>query len=45
MAAESSVYAALMFEQAQSCYAMNTNDKKEGIASFFEKRKPVFTGN
>jgi enoyl-CoA hydratase len=44
MAAESSVYAALMFEQAQSCYCMNTEDKKEGIASFFEKRKPVYKG-
>lgn len=44
MAAESSVYAALMFEQAQSCYCMNMEDKKEGIASFFEKRKPVYTG-
>lgn len=44
MAAESSVYAALMFEQAQSCYSMNTEDKKEGIASFFEKRKPAYKG-
>ena len=44
MAAESSVYAAQMFEQAQSCYGLNSKDKQEGINSFFEKRKPVYTG-
>jgi len=44
MAAESSVYAAQMFEQAQSCYGLNSKDKMEGINSFFEKRKPVYTG-
>ena len=31
MAAESSVYAAQMFEQAQSCYGLNSKDKQEEL--------------
>ena len=42
VAAEGNTYAALMFEQAQSIYSFSTEDKNEAVASFIEKRKPVF---
>jgi enoyl-CoA hydratase len=44
LAAESSVRAGLLFEQAQTTYCCGTEDQKEAIAAFFEKRKPVFKG-
>ncbi|MEA1962495.1 MAG: enoyl-CoA hydratase/isomerase family protein [Bacillota bacterium] len=44
VANESSVGAALLFEQAQSTFCCGTEDQKEGIAAFFEKRRPVFKG-
>jgi enoyl-CoA hydratase len=44
LAAESSVKAGLLFEQAQTTYCCGTEDQKEAIAAFFEKRKPVFKG-
>ncbi|MGE5405271.1 MAG: enoyl-CoA hydratase/isomerase family protein [Candidatus Saccharibacteria bacterium] len=44
LAVESSRMASLHFEYAQSTYCCGTEDQKEAIASFFEKRKPVFKG-
>lgn len=44
LAAESSVRAGLLFEQAQTTYCCGTEDQKEAINAFFEKRKPVFKG-
>lgn len=42
LASESSLMAGLYFEQAQSTYCCGTEDQKEAIKAFFEKRKPVF---
>lgn len=42
VASENSTEAGLLFEQAQSIYCSGTNDFKEGITSFIEKRKPEF---
>ncbi|MDO4540275.1 MAG: enoyl-CoA hydratase/isomerase family protein [Syntrophomonadaceae bacterium] len=44
VANESSVAASLLFEQAQSTFCCGTYDQKEGIASFFEKRKANYEG-
>lgn len=44
MAVDSSVRGGLMFEQAQTTYCCGTEDQKEAIAAFYEKRKPVFKG-
>lgn len=41
---ESSMYAGLLFEQAQSVFCCGTDDKNEAIAAFFEKRAPKFQG-
>jgi len=42
IAADNSVEAGLLFEQAQSIYCSGTYDFKEGITSFMEKRNPKF---
>ncbi len=44
LAAESSMYAGLLFEQAQSVFCCGTDDKNEAINAFFEKRTPKFSG-
>lgn len=44
LAIESSMNAALLFEQAQSIACFMSDDLKEGINAFIEKRKPVFKG-
>jgi enoyl-CoA hydratase len=44
LAAESSMYAGLLYEQAQSIFCLGTEDKKEAITAFFEKRTPEFNG-
>lgn len=42
VAAENSTEAGLLFEQAQSIYCCGSEDLKEGISAFIEKRKAVF---
>ena len=44
LAAESSMHAGLLYEQAQSVFCCGTNDMDEAIAAFFEKRSPKFNG-
>lgn len=44
VAMESSLYAGLLFEQAQSAFCFSTGDIKEAAAAFFERRKPHFKG-
>jgi enoyl-CoA hydratase len=42
LAKESSVASGLYFEQAQATYCCGTEDQKEAISAFIEKRKPVY---
>lgn len=42
---ESSLEVALEQEAAMQGIAVGTNDVKEGITSFFEKRPPNFSGS
>ena len=42
LANESSVAAGLFFEQAQATYCCGTEDQKEALQAFIEKRPPVF---
>ncbi|MFZ5646771.1 MAG: enoyl-CoA hydratase/isomerase family protein [Bacillota bacterium] len=44
LAMESSLQAGLLYEQAQSAFCFGTEDMKEAVMSFFEKRKPQFKG-
>lgn len=42
LAKESSVASGLYFEQAQATYCCGTEDQKEAIAAFIEKREPIY---
>ena len=42
LAAESSLKAGLLFEQAQSSANLNSADMQEALTAFFEKRPPVY---
>lgn len=44
LANESSVATGLLFEQAQSTYCCGTEDLREGVTAFLEKRNPEFKG-
>jgi enoyl-CoA hydratase len=44
VAADGSVAAGLLFEQAQSTFCCGTEDQKEAIDAFLQKRKPEFKG-
>ena len=44
-AQECSLTQGLAIERRNIAFAFTTNDQKEGLAAFFEKRKPRFAGN
>ncbi|MEW5952493.1 MAG: enoyl-CoA hydratase-related protein [Bacillota bacterium] len=44
LSSEVSLTAGLMFEELSASYCLNTEDKKEAVLSYVEKRKPNFKG-
>lgn len=44
LATEASTQVGMYYEEAQSIYCCGTDDIKEGVSAFEEKREPTFTG-